>query len=125
MKSENKIQQEIVMWFRNTYCTKKNNPRYTIFSVPNEGTDVKEQQYKKSIGMMSGVSDLIVVLNRIVLFVECKDEKGKQSENQIEFEQIVTDLKHNYFIVRSLEEFKEIILQRQTVDGLGWKFIQE
>lgn len=110
MKSENKIQQEVVMWFRNNFCTTKNHPRCAIFSVPNEGTDVKEQQYKKSIGMMSGVSDLIVVIENKVLFIECKDDKGKQSENQIEFEKIVTDLGHDYFVVRSLEQFKEIIL---------------
>lgn len=109
MKSENKIQQEVVMWFRNNFCTTKNNPKYVIFSVPNEGTNQKEQMYKKSIGMMSGVSDLIVVLENKVLFIECKDERGKQSDSQIEFENTVTNLGHEYFVVRSLEGFKELI----------------
>ena len=33
-------------------------------------------------GLLSGVSDLIVVLEGKVLFVEVKNEKGKQSQKQ-------------------------------------------
>lgn len=112
MKSENKIQSEIVMWFHNNYCLKIHNPQYIIFSVPNEGQNAKEQMYKKSLGMLSGVSDLIVVLNSQVLFIECKDEHGKQRESQIAFENNVKKLNHNYYIVRSLEEFKKIIAEK-------------
>lgn len=108
-KSEGKTQQEIVMWFRNNYCTRMSNPRCAIFSVPNEGHDVKEQMRKKAIGMMSGVSDLIIVIHGKVLFIECKDEKGKQSDSQIEFQQIVTNLNQHYKVVRSLDEFKSYI----------------
>jgi hypothetical protein len=41
-----------------------------------------------------------------VVFVECKDDKGKQSENQIQFEKDVKALGFEYWLVRSLEEFK-------------------
>lgn len=109
MKAESKIQQEIVMWFRNNYCTKKNNPRCTIFSVPNEGKDIKEQLAKRATGMLSGVSDLIIVRPNEVLFIECKDAKGKQREQQINFQNTVSALGFEYHLVRSLEEFKEII----------------
>lgn len=59
--------------------------------------------------MRSGVSDMIVLLPNQVLFVEFKDLKGKQSENQKEFQQIVTNLGFEYHLVRSLEEFQNII----------------
>jgi hypothetical protein len=46
-KSESKIQQEIVVWFRNNNL-KTNN---IIFSVPNEGKSAKEQMFKKATGL--------------------------------------------------------------------------
>lgn len=101
-KSESKIQQEIVIWFRNNNL-KTNN---IIFSVPNEGKSAKEQMFKKATGLMSGVSDLICINNGEVIFIECKDEKGKQSDKQIQFEEIVKSQGYRYILVRSLEDFK-------------------
>ena len=109
MKSENKIQQEAFMWYSNNFCLKHHNPRHVIFSVPNEGSNAKEQIYKKALGMKSGVSDMIVLQPNRVIFIEFKDQTGKQSENQKEFQQIVTNLGFEYHLVRSLDEFKCII----------------
>ena len=66
---------------------------------------------KKATGLLSGVSDLIVLLpNAITLFVEVKIESGGvQSDSQKEFEKTVTDLGFRYVIVRSLDEFKIFI----------------
>ena len=107
-KKESKIQQEIVIWFRNNYCLKTSNLKCTIFSVPNERNNKKEMMFMKATGLLSGVSDLICVIPNKVLFIECKDEKGRQQPNQIEFEKTVTDLGLKYYLVRSLDEFKSI-----------------
>lgn len=104
-KTEAKIQQEIVVWFRNNYCLKNHVPRCAIFSVPNEAEGKREMMYKKSIGLFSGASDLIVLLPSKCIFVEVKTEIGRQSTNQKEFEQIVSDLGFDYLLVRSLEDF--------------------
>lgn len=104
-KSESKIQQEIVIWYRNNNLNNNN----IIFSVPNEGKSAKEQMFKKATGLMSGVSDLICINNGEVLFIECKDDKGRQSDKQKEFENIVTLQGHKYFLIRSLDEFKKIV----------------
>jgi len=109
-KTESRIQQEIVKWFRNNYCLKFHKPRYIIFSVPNETKDVKELMYKKSFGLMSGVSDLIVIMENKIIFVEVKTEKGLQSKKQKEFQKRVEDLRFEYHIVRSLEQFKKVVL---------------
>lgn len=108
LKTENRIQQEIFMYFNNTFCTAKNEPRSIIFSVPNDSKDLKEQLRKKATGLMAGVSDLIVIHNGKVLFVECKDDKGRQSDKQKHFQELVEAQGFKYYIVRSLEEFKEI-----------------
>lgn len=102
MKTEAKIQQEIVLWFRKEY------PSCCIFSVPNERSNTKEQMRMISTGLLAGVSDLIVVIPNKVLFVEIKDAKGRLSTRQKIFKKIVTDLGLQYYLVRSLEEFKII-----------------
>ena len=108
-KSESKIQQEIVMWHRNTFGLKHHNPRDVIFSVPNERENKREQMRMIATGLMAGVSDLIVIMPCKIVFVECKDETGRQSDRQNEFERLVTDLGFNYILVRSLEEYQEKI----------------
>jgi hypothetical protein len=108
MKSESKIQQECYQWFNNNYCLKNHSPRCYIFSVPNEGKSAQEQMYKKMLGMRSGVSDMIMLLPNKVLFIEFKDAKGRQSDNQKEFEEIVTNLGFEYHLIRSLETFQEL-----------------
>ncbi len=110
MKAEDRIQQLAVEWFRNNYCLKHHKPRYRIFSVLNEGKDKKEQGRKISIGLDSGVSDTVIVLDSKTLFAECKTPTGSQSDAQIDFEQSVTELGHTYFVFRSLEEFQKKVL---------------
>ena len=97
------------MWFRNNYCLRHHSPRCAIFSVPNERNDRKEAMTMKATGMMSGVSDLIVVRPGEVIFVEVKTESGVQSPKQREFESIVTGCGFRYELVRSLDEFKTIM----------------
>lgn len=109
-KTEAKIQQEIIIYFRNNYCLKFNKPRYCIFSIPNEGEGKKEMMFKKSIGLLSGASDLIVLMPNRCIFVEVKTRIGRQSDNQKEFETRVKDLGFEYYLIRSLEDFKEAIL---------------
>ena len=106
MKNESCIQSEIVEWFNNNYCLKFHVPKCAIFSVPNEN-----QYHKVSTGVKAGVSDLIVLLPNKALFIEVKDDKGKQSDKQKEFEQTVKDLNFEYHLVRSLEEFKQIVMK--------------
>ena len=110
MKTESKIQQEIVIWYNNNYCLKNHSPQHTIFSVPNESKSKKETLQKMAIGMRAGVSDLIILQPNKTIFVEVKTEIGKQSPKQKEFENIVKNLGFEYYLVRSLEEFKKIFI---------------
>ena len=111
MKSEDRIQQDCVIWFKNNYCLAHHTPKYCIFHVPNEGKDMREQLKKRSIGMLAGVSDLVVLLPGKVLFIEMKDEKGKQSVKQESFQRTVVTLGFDYYIIRSLSDFKQLIYE--------------
>jgi hypothetical protein len=108
-REEGLIQSKCVEWFRNNYCLKHHKPRYDIFSVPNEAT-YKNNQFK-ALGVRNGVSDLVVVLSNKVLFIELKDGNNQQSTHQIDFEKVVTDLNHSYFLIRSFEQFQQLIWQ--------------
>ncbi len=106
--NEDILQAEIYKWFHNTHCAGKNN---VIFSVPNGGTrNVKEALKLKATGLVPGVSDLIILLPSKCLFIEVKTSTGKQSDVQKVFESKVTLLGFDYYLVRSLEEFKNILL---------------
>lgn len=104
--TEAQLQQEIITWFNNNYCLKTNNPRNIIFSVANEST--YQNKNFKNTGTLAGVSDLIVVLYGKTIFVELKTEKENQSDKQKDFEKRVKENNQEYYLVRSLKEFKNI-----------------
>lgn len=127
--SESSIQQSCFLWVTNNHGLKHHSPRLYMFSIPGElamvlGAILKSYRIPdyivnkavsqvldkmKSTGMRAGVSDTIVVMPDRTLFVEFKTETGVQSTLQKEFQQTVESLGHKYYIVRSLEQFKEII----------------
>lgn len=94
-----------MIWYRNNNLNSNN----VIFSVPNEGKSATEQMYKKATGMLSGVSDLIVIEKGRILFIECKDATGKQRESQINFQNKIQANGFNYYLVRTLQEFISIV----------------
>ena len=109
MKTEAKVQQEMVVWFRNNY-QRKGIDKGIIFSIPNERAGgFMAMKDLLLTGLLSGVSDLIVVLRGKVIFVEVKNDKGKQSEKQILFQKQVENLGFEYHLVRNLKSFQEII----------------
>ena len=129
-KSESTIQSECVQFYRNTYCLKHHTPRCVIFQVPNEiamelrgillqarvpsktinNVTAIVSQRMKNMGMLSGVSDTVLTLpNGRTLFIEFKTPDGRQQPNQIEFQSAVESTGHKYYVVRSLEQFQDII----------------
>jgi hypothetical protein len=78
-----------------------------MFSVPNElaGGNKIAMKKAKAKGLVSGVSDTIIVLNHIIIFCEFKTQKGNQSEAQIKFENRVNKY-HQYWLIRDFETFK-------------------
>ena len=99
----------MVVWFRNNY-QRKGIDKGVIFSVPNERAGgYMAMKDLLLTGLLSGVSDLIVVLEGKVIFVEVKNEKGKQSDKQKLFQSQVENLGFKYYLVRNLKYFKEII----------------
>lgn len=93
---EAELQKRCVEWLRATF------PEWLVFSVPNEAT-YKRAQYFKSLGMLSGVSDLIVVSPKNVTFVEFKSEKGRMTNTQKNFKWKVEHLGYRYLVVKDMD----------------------
>lgn len=103
--NEGQIQAEVVKYLRNV-C------KELVFSVPNElaGANAKIRMAQFiAKGLLPGVSDLVAVWkDGSVSFVEMKDAKGRQSQNQITFQKMVTELGHEYVVLRSLDDAKAL-----------------
>jgi hypothetical protein len=99
-KSESRIQQECVQWFRNK-CIVEGLP-YLLLSIPNDN-----QKFLKGTGLLKGASDLIMVVEKNVFWIEMKTPTGRQSPEQKNFELSVNVLGFDYLLFRSLEEFQE------------------
>lgn len=113
MNTEDKIQFEIIKWFRNNYCLNNQNPRGLIFSVPNGGTRNKLEAMKmKSTGLLPGASDLIVIMNGRILFLEVKTETGRLSDVQVEFGQRIKANGFDYAVAYGLDHAKNIIMTK-------------
>ena len=92
------IQKDAVTWFKYQY------PHYVIFSVPNEAT-YRNKTYFSGLGVMTGVSDVIVLLPNKPLFIEFKSKTGRQSVEQKAFQQKIEGLGYKYQLVRSVDDF--------------------
>lgn len=126
IETEESIQQSALVWFTNNYGLKHHNPRLLFYSVANEiGASVAYSIGKsKSItdtlsrvmakfkltGFKKGVADVHLCFpNGKLVYIEFKTATGVQRPEQKEFQQQVEALCFKYYIVRSLEEFKEIV----------------
>lgn len=117
-KLECKIQQEMIQWFRNTYCLKHHQPRSMILSIPNEGRMERSAQLIAT-GLYPGAGDFIVFhpiqINyfepRVMqaIFFEVKRPDGVQSDKQKAFQDHCTASGIPYYLVRSKEQFQQVI----------------
>jgi len=78
---------------------------FLVFSVPNGGQrSAITGAILKKTGALAGVSDLIIVLDSRVVFVEVKTATGRQQDTQKVFQERVEQLGHRYEIWRSIRD---------------------
>lgn len=111
---ESKIQASCVAWMHNTY------PEYRglYFAVQNENSradsNASTGAIRRAVGVVSGVSDTILLIPRgkwNALCVEFKTEVGRQSDTQRLWQSKVEAQGFRYEVVRSLDEFKKLIVE--------------
>ena len=112
--SEGRIQADCFLWFWNNYL----RYRGLLFHVANENdradSNPIQGAIRKSLGVVPGVSDLILLVPTKKyhgLCIEMKDEKGQQRQTQKDWQFLVEQQGYRYEICRSLQQFKEIITE--------------
>lgn len=131
---ESKLQQQCVSWFRAEY------PQYAMLLTHpiNEGSkDTRVTgAIHKAEGTVAGVADLLFFLPSFYpvegdngqtvwtevhgLGIEMKTARGRQSPEQILFQQYFEAAGYGYYIIRSLEQFRLLMITyiNMAHDGL-------
>lgn len=105
--------QESIVNFLSMICRQYG---FLFFSVPNEATvrgvegkDFGRAINLKKMGVLPGVSDLIIGCRGKMYCLEVKNEKGKQSDRQKFFEAWCADCGIPYILVRSVDDVHEAL----------------
>jgi len=109
---EAKIQASAVLWLWNNYP----ETRGLFIHIPNEGNRASaiDGALRRSLGLVAGAPDTFLFMPRgkyAGLAVEFKTETGVQSKEQIAFQDRLERHGYCYRLCRSLEQFKQIILE--------------
>ena len=109
--------QESIVNFLSLICRQYG---FLFFSVPNEsittgteGKDFGRAINLKKMGVLPGVSDLVIGYNGKMYCLEVKNEKGRQSDRQKNFERWCADCCIPYAVVRSVDDVQK------TLNGWG------
>lgn len=100
---------------------------FYVFAVPNASSgklNLKQGAMLKREGLLAGVSDLIIVLQNRVVFVELKNPNGKgyQSDTQKAFESEVTARGHEYLLWQGWPEIEAFVNAERA--NKGWNEIK-
>lgn len=86
--------------------------RGRIFAINNNSINGIKGAMNKAMGVIAGVADMCYLKPEgKTCWIEWKTETGRQSPQQVSFEKLCRSLGHEYHIVRSEEEFLNIINQ--------------
>ena len=127
--TEENLQHECYIYAVNNYGLKHHNPRIIFASIPNEvammirgimiACGVPKRtvdtiislvlKRMKNMGFHAGFSDCVIITRGTVIFCEFKLPGNYQQSNQKEFEKRITELGHEYVVIKSLEEFKKYL----------------
>lgn len=107
--TESETQRFCVKWFRLQY------PQLAklLFAVPNGGArNLTEAAIMKGEGVTAGVSDMLLMYPTDQyhgLCIEFKTAKGKQTQAQKEWQEIIEMRGYKYVICRTFEDFERTI----------------
>ena len=114
---EDSLQKNCVRWFSLQY----REYAQLLHHSPNGGKrNAIEAAKFKAMGVRAGFPDLILCIARHGyhgLFIELKTAKGRQSENQKYYQYVLEEQGYRYEVVRSIEEFIQIISEYLSEDG--------
>lgn len=111
--TELQFQAKCYQHFHNTYHVHRGRLRRIKNELDNHPYKTKRERMiqlseNKATGVIPGDSDFYFIAKNKIVYIELKIEAA-QSIDQKVFERLVKSYGHEYFIVRTLEEFDELI----------------
>lgn len=104
-QSESQLQAQCVTWLWNEHP----KTRGLFFAVTNNSEHVARAMQRRSVGLVSGVSDCLFMWKGKTYCFEFKTETGRQSERQKSWEAKVVDHGFKYMIIRDIDYFQRVI----------------
>ena len=105
MQTEAQLQAACVTWLWNTHP----ETRGLFFAVTNNSEHAVRGLQRRALGMISGVSDTILLWGAKAYLIEFKTEIGKQSPSQKDWQVRAESQGFTYFLIRTEQEFRKLI----------------
>lgn len=102
---EDRLQAEAYQWFHNTYPELRGLLNYNHNNSRNKIEGAKN----KAMGLQKGRSDMVLYLKGRAFMIEWKRPTGLQRKEQKEWQELIEGQGFSYYIVRSVDGFKQII----------------
>jgi len=112
-KAEDRIQQEIVQWFNNTYPSLRGLLCYNL----NNSQNAIDGNRNKMKGLIAGRSDLVLYYAGRAYMIELKTLKGRQADEQKVWQKLIESHGFMYFIIKDLKEFQQLVTEKIIQDG--------
>jgi hypothetical protein len=102
---EERIQRSMVTYFNLKYP----KLRGLLCSNLNNSKDKKTGGRNKALGIIPGRSDLVLYAHKTAYHIEVKTLKGRQTQRQKDWQELVELNGYDYYLVRSLDEFMDLM----------------
>lgn len=79
------------------------------FAILQESRDRTHNLFKKSLGLVAGVSDLVIFHKGNIGFYELKVKPNRQTKSQKIFAKKIEDSGYLYRLIYSIEDFEEFL----------------
>jgi len=102
---ENRLQQDCFIWFHNSMPSLRGLLCYNL----NNSVNYISGAQNKTMGLQAGRSDLVFYYKGKAHMIELKTVTGTQKEVQKEWQKIIESQGFDYYIIRTLSDFTELI----------------
>ena len=103
--TEERLQQDIYLHFHNSYPDLRGLLCYNL----NNSKNKIDGSRNRSLGLQPGRSDLVFYYSGMAHHIEIKLPEGRQSDAQKRWQQLIEKHGFKYYVIRSLDEFKELL----------------
>jgi len=113
MQSEIALQSQCFLYHWNSYPEQRGLLCYNL----NNSANKIQGNINRSLGLIRGRSDMVYYIKGRAIMLEFKTEVGIQSSEQKEWQSTIEAAGFPYHIIRSFEQFKELI-ENESINSM-------